>query len=435
MPRPSAFRRTALAVALLLATSCVSTQLPPISRQGEAFSPLRDERMLWMQSRDEEKELLDHVELYEDPGLEEYLDRIVDRLTPPGMAANREIHYRVRVIEDPALNAFAYPHGSIYVHTGLLARMENEDQVATVLGHEMTHVENRHMLRFQRSAHNKQVGLSIAAIAAEVAIAVAEGNAYDHGDWGKGAVIDVLGQVLVNLGLQLAFLASVNGYGRELELEADEGGMAKVAAAGYDVGESPKVYQALLDDHGEPKKLEGFFFGSHPRLTERIENARGYLKTHPQARDRYAEHPAGDRDAFALRMRPVVRDDARQNLEKGRLVLAQTEVARALAAAPRDPEAHYLDARLKLAQAEAEKSPAAAGALRGDARQALQESLQLDPKRPAPHRDLGLLLAHDRELTRACAEFKRYLDLAPEAADAAEVRTQVRDLDRDGHCR
>ena len=82
------------------------------------------------------------------------------------MAANPAVRYRVRVIEDPTLNAFAYPHGSIYIHTGLLARMENEDELATVLGHEMTHVEDRHMLRYQRSAHNKEVGFTVAAITA-----------------------------------------------------------------------------------------------------------------------------------------------------------------------------------------------------------------------------------------------------------------------------
>lgn len=334
-------RLIALFSILLVATSCVSTQLPPISRSGEAFTPLRDERVLWESARDEEEMLLDRVRLYHDPALEEYLEGIVARLNPAGMAANPEIRYRVRVIEDPTLNAFAYPHGSIYVHTGLLARMETEDQVATILAHEMSHVEGRHMLRHQRSARNKQVGLSIAAVAAAVVLAGEAGDAYGKGDWGKGAMIDVLGDLALGLGLQLAVLAAVNGYGRELEREADDGGFAKLAAAGYDVAESPAVYQALLDDHGEPRKLEGFFFGSHPQLTQRIASAKAWMAKHPEARrgegaTSAADGDQGDQpDAFAERLLPVLRDDARRNVEMERYALACEELRRYQALAPR----------------------------------------------------------------------------------------------------
>src|SRR3982750_47718 len=177
MRRSAVFRAAALAALLLLSVSCVSTQVPPISSQGPSFAPLRDEAALWEQSRAEEEKLLGEVKLYGDRGLEAYLEEVVGRLNPPGMASNPAIRYRVRVVEDPTLNAFAYPHGSIYVHTGLLARMEDEDELATVLGHEMTHVEDRHMLRYQRSAHNKELGLSIAAVTAGVILAGAEWDA------------------------------------------------------------------------------------------------------------------------------------------------------------------------------------------------------------------------------------------------------------------
>ena len=56
-------RSTALATLLLLLSSCVATQLPPISSQGRSFKPLSDETRLWEQSRDEEAKLLDHGKL------------------------------------------------------------------------------------------------------------------------------------------------------------------------------------------------------------------------------------------------------------------------------------------------------------------------------------------------------------------------------------
>jgi beta-barrel assembly-enhancing protease len=433
MRHSAAFRSVALATLLLVAASCVSTQVPPISSQGGSFKPLRDEQALWDQSREEEKKLLENVKLYHDPLLEAYLGQVVGHLNPPGMAANPDIRYQVRVIEDPTLNAFAYPHGSLYVHTGLLARMENEDELATVLGHEMTHVENRHMLRYQRSALNKQIGISLAALAAAVVLADAEGDALGNGDWAKAATIDVVGNLIVGLGLQLAFMASVNGYGRGLEVEADRGGFVKMAAAGYDLQQAPKVYQALLDDRGEPKKLEAFFFGSHPRLSERAQNTRLYLAKHPPAP--IAESVRKERDdAFSRRIRPVVRDDARLNIEMGRLKLAESQLDRALAWMPGDPETHFLDGRLRVAQAAAEKNPEDQRRLRGEAEDAFRQSIELDPDRPAPHRELGLLLYDRKAFRDACIQFRRYTKLVPDAEDTGHIHDYVLEMKRDGDC-
>ncbi len=431
MRRSALFRAAVLATLLLFVVSCASTQLPPISSQGRSFAPLRDEQRLWEQSRAEEEKLLGEVKLYGDPGLEAYLDEVVGRLNPPAMASNQAVRYRVRVIEDPTLNAFAYPHGSIYVHTGLLARMEDEDELATVLGHEMTHVEYRHMLRYQRSEHNKAVGLSVAAITAAVILAVAEGDAVDHGHWATAEALDVFGHVLVDLGLQLAFQASVNGYGRGLEEEADMGGFGKLAAAGYDLHEAPKVYQALLEDQGDTRKAEAFFFGSHPRLSERIAVTKKYVAQHSDGK--LSEDRADREDAFARHIRPVVRDDARLNIEMGRLELAEAELKRAREWMPSDPETHFLRGRLRLAQA-AGRSPEEAQGLRREAEDSFRKAIELDADRAAPHRELGLLLRDREDFRGACVQLRRYQKLAPDAEDGEEIGEVIAGLERGGGC-
>jgi predicted Zn-dependent protease len=430
MRRTAAFRSVALATLVLFSTSCVSTRLPPISSQGRSFEPLRDERALWEESRAEEGKLLEEVRLYQDSRLDAYLERVVSRLNPPAMAANGQVLYKVRVIEDPTLNAFAYPHGSIYVHTGLLARMEDEDELATVLGHEMTHVENRHLLRYQRSAHNKEIGLAIAGVAAAVIVAVAEGDALDHGQWGKAEAIDFFGNLLVGLGLQLAFVASVEGYGRGLEAEADDGGFTKMAAAGYDLRQAPKVYEALLDDQGEPQKGVAFFFSSHPRLSERVAASKAYLAGHPGSPERVA----GRDDDFVRALQPVVREDARMNLDMGRLKVAEAEIAKARAWNPEDPRVHFLKGRLRLAQAGAEKELEAGGRLRDEAENAFRSAIELDAKYPEPRRELGRLLDARKDYRGACAQFRRYLDLDPEADDLDTVLDRVAELERFGGC-
>jgi len=432
MHRRTLARIAILASLALCGLSCATTQLPPISAAGAGFRPLADERELWEESRAEENQLLDHVKVYPDPLLESYLEGVVEHLNPRGMAANPEVRYRVRVIEDPTLNAFAYPHGSLYLHTGLLARMENEDQLATVLAHEMTHVENRHMVRYQRSARNRAIGLTIAAIGALVVLDVLEGDAIDDGHWVRAANLDFFGEVLVDLGLQLAYMASVNGYGRGLETEADEGGFLKVEAAGYDLAESPRVYEKLNEDRGDTRKAEAFFFGSHPRLGERIENSRRYVSSHAKA-----ERPAGSRDAsiFERRIRPVVRDDARLNLEAGRLALAEEELARVRRWMPDDPELPWLFGHLRQLQAAQESDPQRQEQLRAEAIDSLRTAVRLDVERPSPHRELGLLLYEEKDYRGACRELRHFLELASDGDDEEPIHDTVDQLQRDGHCR
>jgi predicted Zn-dependent protease len=417
----------------LFVFSCVTTQLPPISSSGAGFEPLKDESELWNQARAEESKLLDEAPIYDDPLLEDYLESVVASLNPSAMAANRSVRYQVRVLEDPTLNAFAYPHGSMYVHTGLLARMENESQLATVLGHEMTHVENRHTVRYHRSARNRQVGFSIAALAAAVILAEEEADAFWAGDYGKAARISVLGQILVGLGLQLAFLASVNGYGRDLEREADFGSFDKMENAGYDLRESPKVYELLQDGHGESGDLETFFFGSHPRLSQRVESAREHLAERPQV---FQVPQASDESSltFERRIRPVLRDDARMNIELGRYELAAFELDKAIALMPEDADAHLLVGQLKLALADEALDPADEAQLREEAIVSLRESILLSPAQPKAHRELGLIAYRAGDFTTACTRLAAYLDLDADAEDARSIRGYLVELERDGHC-
>ncbi len=425
-------RSIALALACTLLSACATTQLPPISSTGAAFEPARDELRLWTDARKEEKKLREAAELYPDPLLEDYLDSIVAELNPEGMADNPFITYRVSIIKDPSLNAFAYPHGALYVHTGLLARMENEDQLATVLGHEMTHVEGRHMVRQQRAARNRQTGLMIAAVAGTVVAAKLEHDAWRNNNWGRAVTVDVLSDVIIGLGLQLAFVASVNGYGRDLEREADAGGMEKMQAAGYDTREAEKVYQTLANETVQASKFEAYFFGSHPQLTERVASAREWAVAHP--------HPAGrddpaDQDEFARRLRPVIRDDAMLNIGLGRLEIADKELKRALALLPNDPMTVLYIGRLKMVQASKEKDAERRADLRAAAEDAFHEVVRLDPDNPEPHRELGMLAYRSKDFPIACSEFDLYLRLAPKDEESKVIGDYLRELQNGGRCR
>jgi predicted Zn-dependent protease len=423
---------TAAITLVIFAASCATTKLPPISSSAEAFQPEKDEVRLWAAAREEERRMLEKVTVHDDPLLLDYLEEVVGRLDTPGMAANIHIDYRVTVFPEPTLNAFAFPHGSLYIHTGLLARMENEDQLATVLAHEMTHVENRHMVRHQRSARNKRIGFSIASVAAAVVVAGEAGEAARAGRYGKAARIGILSDILLGLGLTLAFMAAVNGYGRKLEAEADHGGFTKMSLAGYDIRESPLVYAALKDDHGESGKFEAFFFGNHPRLSERIEAAEQWAAENPDA-----IHPSqfDDQAAFRRRMRPIIREDARMNIEIGRYNLAESELTRVLDEMPDDPMGLYLMGMVKAKKANNIKNKTEKAEMRDAARTFFQKASRRDPALPGPHRELGLLAYRAEDFQVACSEFNRYLELIDHAEKKAEpIRDYLLELEQDGHC-
>jgi beta-barrel assembly-enhancing protease len=405
---------------------CLTTQVPPVGAQPGAFTLARDEARLWEQAKEEERQLREKAPLYNDPILEDYLNDVARKLVPPEARRQNLLKIRVTAIKDPSLNAFTYPDGAVYIHTGLLARVENESELAMVLGHEITHATDRHALRFTRSARNKMIGFSIASIVASIAVANAAGKKAEQGDWSSAYVINQIGGLLVNLGLQLGFLAAVNGYGRELEREADEGGLRDLVAAGYDPTQAPRVFELLEDDHGDSSKLEVFFFGSHPRLGERIASTKELVQTRYENAN--PQRVTDTRD-FQMRTRVLVRDDAVLNLQAGRYGHAEAELKRVLGLTPNDPVAHDVYGRLYEKQAGEAKEPEEAARLNKQALAKYEEASRLDPTYADPYRAVGILRYKAGDKTRALAAFKRYLELKPAAEDAQQVKDYILELE------
>jgi len=413
-----------LVLALVL-PGCASRNVPPMGFAGKPFKPESDERKLWSQADKEEEKIAKPSRVWDDPLMEEYLARIGDRLMPAEVKAAGGPGLRVRVIRDPTLNAFAMPNGAVYIHTGLLARLDNEAQLATILGHEMTHVDHRHALKFSRDAQNRTVLFDVTATAASIGVAVAAGSRTQAKDPVGAAVLGQTASVILGLGLQLAALASINGYGRDLEREADAGGMDKLVKAGYDPREAPKVFELLKEASGDRGSLETFFFGSHPRLEERITSTRELVQA------RYAG-VGGEKssDDFAIRMRPIVRENAALDIRAGRFTLAQSQLDRVLALTPGDPVAHLYYGDLHRLQAQRTRTVADKDAQTRLALTRYERAAELDPKYPDPFRQLGLLYHQHKDAARAKAAFEQYLALRPDAPDARQIKGYLVELDR-----
>ena len=366
-----------VALALALA-GCATTTLPPATAPG--FQLEEDERTLWRDAQEAEDRFEASGIIHPDAELEAYLNEVARRLEPPSVLT--VIPLRVRVIRNPYLNAFALPNGRIYVHTGMLARMENEAQLSTLLAHEMTHATHRHAVRERRKLMNS------------AAFAVG------------------LNTVLPGIG-SLAGFSAVRGYSRELETEADEHALLLVAEAGYDVREAPKLFAHLKEQLIEEKQTEPFFFGTHPALDERVQNYRRMIDLE------YGRRRPGTTNAgtFLQRTRDVVYENAVLDLRAGRFVAAERGARKYAALDPAAARGPFL-----LGEVSRQRSgEAGADAALSEYRRAIA----LDPRYPESYRAMGLVLYKRGDKAAAREMFDKYLSLAPEASDRAYIEQYI----------
>lgn len=405
---------TSLVILCLLTPGCASRNVPPIGAGGQPFKPDADERALWAKAEKEEESLLKRTKVYDDPMLEAYLAGVGDRLTPDEVRAAGGPGFKFAVLRDPTLNAFALPNGHIYVHTGLLSRLDNESQLAMIIGHEMTHVTHRHALSIE------QASIGVAALA--------RSRAPKDDDIGA-AVIGPTANAILGLGLPLTTIAAINGYGRDLERDADQGGMDNLVRAGYDPKEAPKVFALLRSESKDRGSLETFFFGSHPKLTERIETTEELLQT-KYAQAAMTSTTTRDTEDFQLRMRSVVRENALEDIRAGRFAVAQHQLDRVLAITPKDPIAHTYYGDLHRLQAQRAREITRKDEHARLALASYETAVDLDPTAPEPQRQLGFLYYQQKDTARARAAFQKYLALKPAASDARRIKAYLVELDR-----
>lgn len=186
------------------------------------------------------------------------LTRVVDRVVEAINQQYPDRNFRLRSARilggnsekgDRMLNAFALPDGRIYVTLGLMRAVQgssrSDDELAFVVGHEVTHVVEHHAAQQQKKALP-------AGIAAILLGALTKSRA--AGD-------------LANLGAS----AYVSHYSRVDEYRADRGGVRAMYLAGYDPGAALTVLQRLEAAGGSQSRLTNGWFGSHPLTENRIE--------------------------------------------------------------------------------------------------------------------------------------------------------------------
>ena len=164
-----------------------------------------------------------------DPVLTAYVSRVGKRLVAAQEATESGFPFSFEVVADPSINAFALPGGHMFINTGLLKAVDNEAQLAGVMGHEMSHVILRHGTNQASKANLIELP---AALAAQMA--------------GKDSMMGQLAQLGIGLGANSVLLK----FSRTAESQADLMGSHLMSEAGYNPMEMAHFFNKL----GSPGK-------------------------------------------------------------------------------------------------------------------------------------------------------------------------------------
>jgi hypothetical protein len=368
----------------LLATAGVRAAVPDDWQMPARFTRpelATDEGGLWAYMDREETKLRRSEFLMRSPALKAYLGTLMAKLA--GEHAN---DMRVYAVRTPWFNASMAPNGMMQVWSGLLLRVENEAQLAAVLGHEIGHYLQRHSVERLRDARSRSAFAMLLGMAGPVGL---------------------LGQV--------GMLAGAYAYSREHEREADHIGLLLMQRAGYDGREAAHVWENLRAEltagpGGDPSK-RSVLFASHPPTDER-----------QAALAAMAGDGAGftGQDEYQRNIEPFWWDLLEDELKRAQYDETVVLLDRRCAGLPQRADLRYFRGEARRLRAQAEDLPLA----RAD----FEAALAL-PNPPAQaHRSLGFLFRQQGDKAEALGAFGRYLQAAPDASDAGIIQSYLSEL-------
>jgi predicted Zn-dependent protease len=201
--------------------------------------------------RETDVEIIKQYGLYEDVRLTAYLNEIGQRLAR--VSHRSQLTYHFKIIDASVVNAFAVPGGYVYFSRGILAALNNEAELASVIGHEIGHIAARHSAQQYSKAQLAQIGLGVGSILIDSSILTS----------------------LAQLGVGMLFLR----FSRDNERQADDLGVEYASKAGYDAMQMANFFETLerMNPGSDRSGLPGWF-STHPNPEDRIQAVRARAK-------------------------------------------------------------------------------------------------------------------------------------------------------------
>jgi predicted Zn-dependent protease len=228
----------AIAIALLLVIAAPAQSPTELKPGFNLFTKQQDIQL----GKEAAAEVRKKSTIVNDPVLTAYVNEVGKRLAASREAKESGFPFTFEVVADPAINAFALPGGPMFINTGLLKAVDNEAQLAGVMGHEMSHVILRHGTNQASKANLIQIPLALA---------------------GQLTDSDTLMGELTQLGIGLGADSVLLKFSRTDESQADLMGSHLMAEGGYDPVQMARFFKKLnstsagalefLADHPNPE--------------------------------------------------------------------------------------------------------------------------------------------------------------------------------------
>jgi len=315
--------------------------------------------------------------------------QINDYVSSVGRRLDANVHrpqmpYSYRVLNANYVNAYTFPGGAMGVTRGILVELDNEAELAGLLGHELGHVNARHAAQRQGKAMVAQVAMSGANLI---------GTAAGYGG-------------LVDLGTQLGASVLLSSYSRDNEREADQLGQDYMVRAGYPANGMVGLQELLVEQQKSSPGMLQTMFSTHPMSSERRDTARQLAEEKYAAsnkrdpgRERFMDSTAALR-----RIKPCI--DACQ---KGETAMAGKQYGKAeeqfrtaLKATPRDYAANLLLAKaLSMQDKDAQ------------ALEYARTATKIYPQEAQAQKLVGVLALQQRDPAAAYEHLERYDRLLP----------------------
>lgn len=391
------------AMAAALSTGAANARILPRDMEpliGPGYRAVdQDEKGLWQLMERVEEEVSGSNLMIQDEGLKRYLGDLIGNVGGP---AARDM--RIYLARIPEFNAVMFPTGFTVVFSGLLLRMRNEAQLAGVIAHESAHFLRKHQIRQWRDMRRKTDIFSFLAMGAGVA----------------GGAAGIYAGDLIQLA-QFGTILSLLKYNRTLEAEADAMGVRLLAGAGYDPMAMSETWEQLIGELDLSAKYR----------RKRRDRDFSLFSTHPSPDSRMADlkisaaevrQPGKTYDAYRARyltalkdLRPTLLDDQVKLNDPG----ASQYIIDTLAKDGWNGLLRFHEGeiwRLRNSQSKGDETRAAQG---------YAAAVMYPDAPPDAWRWHGVMLMKQGRAGEARAAFARYLQMSPNAPDAALVRQMV----------
>ena len=370
----------------------------------------------------------------DDPELTAYINSL---LTAEDLGVSQSgFHLNVKVLKMPDENAFACPSGTIYLNAGLFPLVQNADELRFVLAHEAMHVLGKHAVFHDQSSRNQTTFIKLLDIVITPAASVM--NIYT--DFQYSSLISGISQ-LTGTSAGLFYIASVQGYGRAQEIEADNFGCQVMYRLRKNTNAAVTFFTKFKEDQ---EKYEGksftHFASSHEAPQDRVKRVAQFMPEAGRKPESFVERE------FMEKTRRARLDSAEINIKLGRVRHALDSLEQLTKLDLKDARIYYLlgEAYRRLSEdpdllkSELIRKEWTKIIKPGDTKIKeewlsqsqgfYQKSLEADPQQAEASRGLAALCEQRGEWANAQQYYSTYLQLRPGSTDQRYVKAKIKSM-------